>query len=103
MNIDDLMRQAGLDAIADKDSRAAAGQEMTSPEQDRYHAACYFAWLVSNAARVQAREEAAALCKAMKYEGYAPPEHGAAAEYYQEGAGDCYDAIRRMGEEAGRG
>jgi hypothetical protein len=46
--IDDLMRQAGLEAIADKDSRAAAGQEMTSPEQDRYHAACYFAWLVRN-------------------------------------------------------
>lgn len=50
MNFDDLMRQAGLNAIATKDYRARRGQEMTSPEQDRYHAAFYFAWLVANAA-----------------------------------------------------
>lgn len=83
--IDDLMRQAGLEAIADKDSRAAAGQEMTSPEQDRYDAIVYFAELVDKAARVQALEEAAKLCKPWR-----SPE-GIASD------------IRLLGEDAGRG
>lgn len=97
--IDDLMRQAGLEAIATKDSRAAAGQEMTSPEQDMYHAACYFAWLVREAARGKALEEAATLCV-----------HIAASLWSDDlrfkqaaGANECAGAIRRLGEEAGRG
>ena len=102
MNIDDLMRQAGLEAIADKDSRAAAGQEMTSPEQDRYHAASYFAWLVSKAARVQALEEAVAACASRK---------GTASMFitsrdamnHNTVVNECIEAIRLLGEDAGRG
>ena len=96
MNFDDLMRQAGLEAIKAKDFRSSRGQEMTSPEQDRYHAAFYFAVLVRKAARVQALEEAAKVCYDIA------ESHGrdwgrvCVAEA-------CQGAIRRMGEEAGRG
>lgn len=48
-------------------------------------------------AMAHAAEEAAKVCVEIKragYGGYAPPEHGAAAEYYEEGCGDCADAIR---------
>jgi hypothetical protein len=103
--IDDLMRQAGLEAIADKDRRAAAGQEMNSPEQDRYHAASYFAWLVDKAARSQALEEAANLYG--EGDVAAPVGNSTWGEAHQQGWIDgtkAYrDAIRRLGEEAGRG
>ena len=41
--IDALMRAARIQAILDKDYRAAKGQEMTAPENDAYNAALYFA------------------------------------------------------------
>ncbi|OUM00525.1 hypothetical protein [Variovorax sp. JS1663] len=43
---DALMRESGLEAIATKDYRDSRGQPMTSPEQDQYNAAIYFAHLV---------------------------------------------------------
>lgn len=100
MNFDDLMRQAGLEAIADKDRRAAAGQEMTSPEQERYDAIVYFAELVRKAALTAAADLYGVGDVA------APVGHSEWGETRQEGWIDgtkAYrDAIRRMGEEAGK-
>lgn len=84
MNFDDLMRQAGLEAIKDKDHRAAAGQEMTAPEQERYRAACYFACLVRSAAIDAFADKCIDLVAF----------HGGSVEIEA--------AIRRMGEDAGR-
>lgn len=52
--IEDLMRQAGLEAIADKDYRASAGEPMTVTEQDRYDAVLWFAQEVAKVAREEA-------------------------------------------------
>jgi hypothetical protein len=52
---------------------------------------CGIVWHLASAAGMT---RAAEICSQMMYNGYTPPEHGAAAEYYQEGVGDCADAIR---------
>ena len=51
-------------------------------------------WESWQAAYAAGMTRAAEICSQMTYNGYTPPEHGAAAEYYQEGVGDCADAIR---------
>lgn len=99
MNFDDLMRRAGLDAIKDKDFRAAAGQEMTSPEQDRYHAAFYFACLVRNAVRVQALEQAKPVLAEAAYDAAINYAQGREVDWNRV----IEDAIRLLGEDAGRG
>ena len=48
--------------------------------------------------------ECAELCDAITYEGYVPPEDGAARDYYDSAAQDCVDAIRAkfLTEEEGK-
>lgn len=105
MKFDDLMRQAGLEAIKVKDHRAAAGQEMTSPEQDRYHAAYYFACLVRNTARAQAlelsEEQLDSIMRVCIQIANRYAFVGDAA--FPRGREKLRDAIRLLGEDAGRG
>lgn len=44
--IDQMMRESGLEAIAAKDYREGRKRPMTTPERDQYDAALYFARLV---------------------------------------------------------
>ena len=45
------------------------------------------------------REACAKVCEANRYEGYVPPEDGAAADYYDSASMECADAIRARGQE----
>jgi hypothetical protein len=52
------------------------------------------------AARVAAAERAACaqVCDDIRYNGYCPPEDGAAPDYYNSAAEECAAAIRARGE-----
>ena len=56
--------------------------------------------LESFARAVAAAERAACIkvCDGIRYKGYVPPEDGAAAEYYDNAADDCANAIARRGQ-----
>ena len=45
------------------------------------------------------REACAKLCDGIKYEGCVAPEDGAAADYYDDAARECADAIRARGND----
>ena len=45
------------------------------------------------------RKACAEICNSIRYEGYVPPEDGAASDYYNEAAIDCAELIRARGQE----
>ena len=47
--------------------------------------------------REREREACAKVCDGIRYNGYVPPEDGAAADYYDDAAIDCATAIRARG------
>ena len=62
--------------------------------QDTDEALEKFADLVAAAER----EACAKVCEAIRYEGYVPPEDGAAADYYDDASIQCAAAIRARGQ-----
>lgn len=45
-------------------------------------------------ATIEERERCAKICETERYTGYVPPEDGSTAEYYNEAAENCAEAIR---------